>query len=111
MRTVIGGTGKALVTQVKEFDALVVRSATAVTREVIESGVRGKLKIVGRAGVGFDNIDVTAATENGVVVKSAPYGNTNAAAELSLTLMLAVSKECSVWGQFSETRRLAKEGF
>ena len=83
---------KALVTQVREFDALVVRSATAVTREVIESGVRGRLKIVGRAGVGIDNIDVAAATENGVVVKSAPYGNTNAAAELSLTLMLAVSR-------------------
>jgi D-3-phosphoglycerate dehydrogenase len=82
----------ALVTQVGDFDALVVRSATAVTREVIESGVRGRLKIVGRAGVGTDNIDVVAATENGVVVKSAPYGNTNAAAELALTLMLAVSR-------------------
>ena len=83
---------KALVTQVGDFDALVVRSATAVTREVIESGVRGRLKIVGRAGVGTDNIDVAAATENGVVVKSAPYGNTNATAELALTLMLAVSR-------------------
>lgn len=82
----------ALVTQVGDFDALVVRSATAVTLEVIESGVRGRLKIVGRAGVGTDNIDVVAATENGVVVKSAPYGNTNAAAELALTLMLAVSR-------------------
>ncbi|MGZ4851186.1 MAG: NAD(P)-dependent oxidoreductase [Candidatus Bathyarchaeia archaeon] len=81
-----------LISQVGDFDALVVRSATAVTREVIESGVRGKLKIIGRAGVGTDNIDVTAATENGVVVKSAPYGNTNAAAELALTLMLAVSR-------------------
>ena len=82
----------ALIAQVKEFDALLVRSATAVTREVIESGVRGKLKIVGRAGVGTDNIDVAAATENGVVVKSAPYGNTNATAELALTLMLTVSR-------------------
>ncbi len=82
----------ALVTQVGDFDALVVRSATAVTREVIESGVRGRLKIVGRAGVGTDNIDVAAATENGVVVKSAPYGNTNATAELALTLILAVSR-------------------
>ena len=82
----------ALIAQVKEFDALLVRSATAVTREVIESGVQGKLKIVGRAGVGTDNIDVAAATENGVVVKSAPYGNTNATAELALTLMLTVSR-------------------
>ena len=83
----------ALIKQVRDFDALIVRSATVVTREVIESGVQGRLKIVGRAGVGTDNIDVAAATENGVVVKSAPYGNTNAAAELALTLMLTVSRK------------------
>jgi D-3-phosphoglycerate dehydrogenase len=50
------------------------------------------LKIVGRAGVGYDNIDVAAASENGIVVKSAPYGNTNAVAELTLCLMLDVSR-------------------
>src|SRR5271157_2126859 len=75
---------KALVEQIGEFDALVVRSATKVTREVIESGVKGKLKVVGRAGVGTDNIDVKAAVENGVIVKSAPFGNTNATAELAI---------------------------
>ena len=79
--------------QVGGFDALVVKSATAVTREVIKSGVRGKLKIIGRAGVGTDNIDVKAATENGVIVKSAPFGNTNATAELALALMLDVSRK------------------
>jgi len=83
---------EALLEQVGQFDALVVRSATLVTREVIEAGVKGKLKIVGRAGVGTDNIDVKAATENGVVVKSAPYGNTNATAELALALMFSVSR-------------------
>lgn len=102
---------KALVAQVGDFDALVVRSATAVTREVIESGVRGSLKIVGRAGVGTDNIDVAAATENGVVVKSAPYGNTNATAELALSLMLAVSRNV-VPGQDSLRRGVwRKKGF
>ncbi len=83
---------KSLVEQVGEFDALVVRSATIVTRETIESGSKGKLKIIGRAGVGTDNIDLRAATQNGVVVKSAPFGNTNATAELALALMLAVSR-------------------
>jgi D-3-phosphoglycerate dehydrogenase len=81
-----------LIVDIGEFDALIVRSATHVTREVIEAGARGKLKIVGRAGVGYDNIDVTAASENGVVVKSAPSGNTNAVAELTLCLMLNVSR-------------------
>ncbi len=81
-----------LMTEIGQFDALVVRSATKVTREVIEAGAKGKLKIIGRAGVGYDNIDVAAASENGVVVKSAPYGNTNAVAELTLGLMLSVSR-------------------
>jgi D-3-phosphoglycerate dehydrogenase len=83
---------KALVADIGQFDALVVRSATKVTREVIESGAQGKLKIIGRAGVGYDNIDVDAASEKGVVVKSAPYGNTNAVAELTMGLILSISR-------------------
>jgi len=81
-----------LVREMAQFDALVVRSSTRVTREVLEAGAKGKLKIVGRAGVGYDNIDVAAASEFGVVVKSAPYGNTNAVAELTLCLMLNASR-------------------
>ncbi len=84
---------KALAAEIAEFDALVVRSATKVTREVIEAGAKGKLKIVGRAGVGYDNIDVEAASEFGVVVKIAPSGNTNAVAELTLALMLNISRK------------------
>ena len=78
-----------LIADVGQFDALIVRSATKVTKEVIEAGAKGKLKIIGRAGVGYDNIDVEAASENGIVVKSAPYGSTNAVAELTIGLMLA----------------------
>ena len=81
-----------LIADVGQFDALIVRSATKVTREVIEAGARGKLKIIGRAGVGYDNIDVEAASENGIVVKSAPYGSTNAVAELTIGLMLGISR-------------------
>ena len=82
----------ALVCEIGQFDALIVRSATKVTREVLEAGARGKLKIVGRAGVGYDNIDMAAASENGIVVKSAPYGSTNAVAELTIGLMLSISR-------------------
>ena len=81
-----------LLADIAEFDALIVRSATKVTKEIIEAGAKGKLKIIGRAGVGFDNIDVVAASENGVVVKSAPYGSTNAVAELAIALILASSR-------------------
>jgi D-3-phosphoglycerate dehydrogenase len=83
---------QALVADIAGFDALVVRSATKVTREVIEAGAKGNLKIVGRSGVGYDNIDVEAASECGVVVKSAPYGSTNAVAELTMGLILGVSR-------------------
>jgi D-3-phosphoglycerate dehydrogenase len=82
----------ALIADIGQFDGLIVRSATKVTREVLEAGAKGKLKIVGRAGVGYDNINVAAASENGIVVKCAPYGNTNAVAELTLCLMLNISR-------------------
>jgi D-3-phosphoglycerate dehydrogenase len=100
---------KQLLTEIAEFDALIVRSATKVTREVIEAGAKGKLKIVGRAGVGYDNIDVAAASENGVVVKSAPYGNTNAVAELTLGLMLSVSRNIPQAYQSLKNGAWAKE--
>ena len=80
----------SLIAEIGEFDALVVRSATKVTREVLEAGAKGKLKVIGRAGVGYDNIDVAAASELGIVVKSAPYGSTNAVAELTIGLMLSI---------------------
>jgi D-3-phosphoglycerate dehydrogenase len=85
----------ALIAEISQFDALIVRSATKVTREVIEAGAKGKLKIIGRAGVGYDNIDVAAASENGIVVKAAPYGSSNAVAELAIGLMLNVSRNTS----------------
>ena len=81
-----------LIAEIGQFDGLIVRSATKVTRAVLEAGAKGKLKIVGRAGVGYDNIDVAAASENGIVVKCAPYGNTNAVAELAICLMLNISR-------------------
>jgi len=83
---------KALVADIAEFDALIVRSATKVTQEILRAGAKGKLKIVGRAGVGYDNIDVDTASDCGIVVKSAPYGNTNAVAELTFSLMLSLSR-------------------
>jgi D-3-phosphoglycerate dehydrogenase len=73
-----------------DYDALIVRSQTKVRTEAIESGK--KLKVIGRAGVGTDNIDVDAATRNGIVVVNAPTGNTVAAAEHTIALMLALAR-------------------
>jgi D-3-phosphoglycerate dehydrogenase len=95
---------KTLIKDIGQFDALVVRSATKVTRKVLEAGAKGNLKIVGRAGVGYDNIDMEAASENGVVVKSAPYGSTNAVAELTLCLLLNVTRN------IPQAHRFLKDG-
>jgi len=100
-----------LVSEIGKFDALIVRSATKVTREVLEAGAKGKLKIIGRAGVGYDNIDVAAASENGIVVKSAPYGSTNAVAELTIGLMLSISRNIPQAHQSLKNRVWKKEKF
>ena len=77
-----------LVAVVPEYDGLMVRSATKITRPVLEAAA--KLQIIGRAGVGVDNIDVEAATERGVIVVNSPGGNTIAVAELVLGMMLSL---------------------
>jgi D-3-phosphoglycerate dehydrogenase len=79
-----------LVRRIPEFDALVVRSETRVTAPVIEAG--RKLRVVGRAGVGVDNIDVSAATSKGIVVVNAPRGNIVAAAEHTMALLFALAR-------------------
>ncbi|MBM5808749.1 MAG: phosphoglycerate dehydrogenase, partial [Cyanobacteria bacterium M_surface_9_m1_291] len=73
-----------------EYDALMIRSGTQVTAEIIAAA--DKLRIIGRAGVGVDNVDVPAATKRGVLVVNSPEGNTIAAAEHALALMLSLSR-------------------
>ena len=73
-----------------EYDGLIVRSATKVTARVIEHAAR--LKVIGRAGVGVDNIDVAAATARGILVVNAPAGNTIAVAEHTIAMMLALAR-------------------
>jgi len=79
-----------LVSVIADYDAMVVRSQTRVTSKVIKAGK--KLQVIGRAGVGVDNIDVDEATQQGIVVVNAPTGNTTAAAEHAIALMLAVAR-------------------
>ena len=73
-----------------EYDALLVRSQTKVTAKIIEAGKN--LKIIGRAGVGVDNIDLDAATSKGIIVVNSPDGNTNAAAEHTIAMMLSMAR-------------------
>jgi D-3-phosphoglycerate dehydrogenase len=90
VRHVDGTDRPALLQAVKEADALLVRSATKVDKEVLSEA--SKLKVVARAGVGLDNVDVPAATERGVLVVNAPTSNIVSAAEHAVALLLAVAR-------------------
>jgi D-3-phosphoglycerate dehydrogenase len=81
---------EALKEIIKDYDALVVRSATKVNKEIIAAA--RKLKVIGRAGVGLDNVDLEAATQKGIVVMNTPAGNTISTAEHTMSMILALSR-------------------
>ena len=83
-------TPESLLKAIGDYDALIVRSQTKVTSAVFEAGK--KLKAVGRAGVGIDNIDINAATQQGVVVINTPSGNTISTTEHAFSLMLSMAR-------------------
>lgn len=85
-----GLTGPDLAAALDDADAVIVRSSTTIDRAALAT--TGRLKVIGRAGVGVDNIDMDAATEKGIAVFNAPSGNTISAAELTMALMLAAMR-------------------
>lgn len=87
-------TAEELLEIIPEYDALMVRSASKVTAAVIERAE--KLKIIGRAGVGVDNIDIPAATAKGIIVINSPGGNTIAATEHTMAMMLSLSRNIPI---------------
>ncbi|AKK08579.1 phosphoglycerate dehydrogenase [Corynebacterium testudinoris] len=91
VRWVDGPNTAELLAAVPEADALLVRSATTVTREVLEAAPN--LKIVGRAGVGLDNVDIAAATDRGVMVVNAPTSNIHSACEHAIALLMATVRQ------------------
>ncbi len=92
IEVVIGGkmTEEELIKEIPQYKALIVRSATKVTAKVLEAAKQ--LVVVGRAGVGVDNIDLEAATRQGIMVVNAPDGNTIAATEHTIAMMLALAR-------------------
>ena len=84
------GSPEALAEIIDGFDGLAIRSGTRVTEQVLQKA--GSLKVIGRAGVGVDNVDVAAATEHGIVVMNAPGGNTVTTAEHAVSLMLSLAR-------------------
>ena len=83
-----GISSSELLNIIHEYDGLAIRSATKVTQEVFENAIN--LKIVGRAGIGTDNIDKNAATKSGVIVMNTPYGNAVTTAEHTIALLMSL---------------------
>ena len=79
-----------LIAEIPKYDALIVRSATKVTADVIEAAT--SLKVIGRAGVGVDNIDLDAATKRGIIVVNTPGGNSASTAEHTIAMLLAMAR-------------------
>lgn len=85
-----GMTPEQLKAVIGGYDALVIRSATRVTADIVEAGKR--LKVIGRAGIGLDNVDIPAASKRGIVVMNTPTGNVVTTAEHAIAMMLALSR-------------------
>ena len=103
----LGLSPSALMREAGHYDAIITRSGTAVTADLVEAGGE-RLKVVGRAGIGVDNIDINAATARGVAVVNAPNGNVRAAAEHTIGLIFALARNIpqadhllreGVWGK------------
>ena len=73
-----------------EYDALIIRSGTKVTAKIVAAA--GKLRVIGRAGIGVDNVDVDAASKRGIVVMNTPGGNNVTTAEHTISMMLAMAR-------------------
>src|SRR5919198_1706208 len=87
----LGADKERLAQVIGDFDGLAIRSATKVTLKVLEQAKR--LKVIGRAGIGVDNVDVPAATAKGVIVMNTPFGNSITTAEHAVTLLLALARQ------------------
>ena len=91
----IGISENELLKDASLYEAIIVRSQTKITDDVINAAEN--LKIVGRAGVGVDNISIPTATKNGVIVMNTPAGNTISTAEHAFALMAALSRNCLLY--------------
>ena len=94
---------------VDQYDGIALRSATKITKEVIKAAK--KLKVVGRAGIGVDNVDIPAATAAGVIVMNTPFGNSITTAEHAISLMLALARELPAANASTQAGKWEKNRF
>jgi D-3-phosphoglycerate dehydrogenase / 2-oxoglutarate reductase len=104
-----GITPEELKSRIADYDGLAVRSATKVTADLLSRAP--KLKIVGRAGIGVDNIDVPAATQRGIVVMNTPYGNSTTAAEHAIAMLFALCRQIPAADRSTQAGKWEKSRF
>src|SRR5437667_9654860 len=104
-----GLSAEALKDRIGRFDGLAVRSATKVTKGLLAHAA--KLRVIGRAGIGVDNIDVEAATQRGVVVMNTPYGNSITAAEHTIALLFALARQIPAADRSTQAGKWQKSRF
>jgi D-3-phosphoglycerate dehydrogenase len=104
-----GLSADELIARIGEFDGLAIRSATKVTPDVLAAADR--LKVIGRAGIGVDNVDVPAASAGGVVVMNTPFGNSITTAEHAIGLMFAVARDIPAADQSTRSGKWEKSRF
>jgi D-3-phosphoglycerate dehydrogenase len=83
---------ETLLKEIPKYDGLMLRSRTKVIKEVVEAGAKGNLKVIGRAGIGVDNIDIETAGKKGMKVVNSPTGSTKSVAELTIGQMIAIAR-------------------
>ncbi len=105
----VGMKPEELLACIGEYDGIAVRSATKVTADVIQAGK--KLRVIGRAGIGVDNVDVTAATASGVVVMNTPFGNSVTTAEHTISLMMALARQIPAANSSTHAGKWEKNAF
>jgi D-3-phosphoglycerate dehydrogenase len=105
----VGMSPEELLTSIGEYDGLAIRSTTKATRAVLAAA--GNLKVIGRAGIGVDNVDVAAATEAGVVVMNTPFGNAVTTAEHAIAMLCALARPIPMADQSTQAGKWEKSRF
>jgi len=106
----LGPDKEKLAKLVGEFDGLAIRSATKVTPKVI-AAANGKLKVIGRAGIGVDNVDLPAATAAGIIVMNTPFGNSITTAEHAIAMLMACARQIPAADQSTQAGKWEKSRF
>ncbi|MGH6786539.1 MAG: phosphoglycerate dehydrogenase, partial [Novosphingobium sp.] len=106
---IVGETPEQLIARIGEYDGLAIRSSTKVTKAILDAAPR--LKVIGRAGIGVDNVDIPAASAQGVVVMNTPFGNSITTAEHAIALIFALARQLPEANAQTQAGLWPKNGF